>query len=364
MLWLTWRQFRVQAVTTAAVLAAAAVVLVITGIEVRDRAAAVGLPGCHAAHDCEQRATDLINQLQTSHVIFNVGVLLLYAVPALIGMFWGAPLIAREFETGTYRIAWNQSVSRDRWLATKLGLAGIAAVATAGLLSLLITWWAGPIDQAMTFAGPSAGRLAPVIFGARGIAPIGYAAFALVLGVLLGVLLRRTLPAMALTLVAIAAIQIVWPNWVRPHLISPAVARAPLGTEVDEFIISGANNQVTVVGAWHRPGAWVLSNQTITPAGHAFTGPAASACLKGSQQQCNAWLASKDLRQLVTFQSASRFWALQWYDTAVFVLLALVLAFCCAWRIRRRSALLLPVWISRKGQMTAVPGSEPVLPAR
>jgi hypothetical protein len=79
----------------------------------------------------------------------------------------------------------------------------------------------------------------------------------------------------------------------------------------------------------------VLSNQTITPAGRTFTGPAPAACLQGTQQQCAAWLASKDLRQLVTFQPASRFWAFQWYEVAIFVLLAVALAAFCAARIKR-----------------------------
>ena len=43
---------------------------------------------------------------------------------------------------GTFRLAWNQSVTRTRWLAVKLGLIGLAAMATAGLLSLMVTWWA------------------------------------------------------------------------------------------------------------------------------------------------------------------------------------------------------------------------------
>ena len=52
--------------------------------------------------------------------------------PALIGIFWGAPLVTRELEAGTFRLAWNQSVTRARWMAVKLGLIGLAAMATAG----------------------------------------------------------------------------------------------------------------------------------------------------------------------------------------------------------------------------------------
>jgi hypothetical protein len=32
-------------------------------------------------------------------------------------MFWGAPLVAGELESGTFRLAWTQDVSRVRWLA-------------------------------------------------------------------------------------------------------------------------------------------------------------------------------------------------------------------------------------------------------
>ena len=113
-----------------------------------------------------------------------------------IGVFWGAPLIAREFETGTYRLAWTQSVTRTRWLAVKLGVVGLASIAVAGLLSLMVTWWSSPIDRV------NADRFRLGIFAERDIVPIGYAAFAFALGVTAGLLIRRTLPAMAATLVA------------------------------------------------------------------------------------------------------------------------------------------------------------------
>src|SRR5207247_399934 len=90
--------------------------------------------------------------------------------PALIGIFWGAPLLTRELETGTYRVAWTQSVTRSRWLLTKLGLVGLATVTVAGLLMLTITWWYRALD--------SVGTNQYSVFDSRDIAPIGYAAFA------------------------------------------------------------------------------------------------------------------------------------------------------------------------------------------
>ena len=124
---------------------------------------------------------------------------LVLIVPVVIGMFWGAPLVARELETGTFRLAWTQSVTRLRWLLVKLGLVGLASAVVGGLLSLMVSWWFSPIDKV------SANRFSPAAFGMHGFVPAGYALFAFVLGATVGVLFRRTLPAMAVTLVGFIA---------------------------------------------------------------------------------------------------------------------------------------------------------------
>ena len=242
MIRLTWRQFRAQAITAAGALIVMAILLAATGPGVGSAYISSGLSACHAS--CATIASNFIGSVgSVDHILFG-SIVLMYLAPALMGLFWGAPLIAREFEDGTYRIAWNQSVTRTRWTLVKLGLIGLAAIATAGLLSLMVTWWASPIDHAASLAGgpvqvakqAAAGghagatwfvlaRLAPPIFAARGVAPLGYAAFAFALGVTAGVLLRRTLPAMAVTLVVFAVIQVVVPNVVRPHLLPPRMPR-------------------------------------------------------------------------------------------------------------------------------------------
>ena len=112
-------------------------------------------------------------------------------------MFSGAPLAARELETGTFRLAWTQGVTRTRWLAAKLAIAGIAA---AELFSLMVNWWASPIHKAMSRYNP----FTPDSFH-TGVAPAGYAAFAFALGVTAGLFIRRTLPAMAVTLAVFTA---------------------------------------------------------------------------------------------------------------------------------------------------------------
>ena len=144
--------------------------------------------------------------------------------PALVGLFFGAPLIARELETGTFRLAWTQSVTRKRWLAVKLGLVGLAAMAIGGLLTWMVDWWASPLDAV------NQNRFGVANFGFHGVAPIGYAAFAFALGATAGVLLRRTVPAMAVTLVGFAAARLAVTYWVRPNLASPLHESLPLST--------------------------------------------------------------------------------------------------------------------------------------
>jgi ABC-2 family transporter protein len=347
MIWMTWRQFRVQGIVAAAALAVLAVLLAVTGIQLAHMYDSSGLPACLGHGGCGSLVRSFTSELNASALykpLFFAGLAVLYGTPALIGLFWGAPLIAREFEAGTYRLAWNQGVTRTRWLAVKLGLIGAAAMATTGLFSLMISWWASPIDQVVSAdsgdGGGAAGftRLQPLVFDARGIAPVAYAAFAFALGVAFGVLLRRTLPAMAAALASFAAVQIAWPNLVRPHLITPVRQVRPLDlNHINELLISDGSNHMTVVSAADKAGAWLLSNSTIGANGRLFTGPAPAACGPSHPfRACTAALARLHLRQVLTYQPASRFWAFQWYEAAVFLAAAIALAGFCFWWVRRR----------------------------
>jgi hypothetical protein len=208
----------------------------------------------------------------------------------------------------------------------------------------MTSWWASPLYQAAQKGGGnsfSINKIAPPLFGATGIAPVGYAAFAFALGVAAGVLIRRTIPAMAVTLVIFAAVQVVMPLLIQPHLISPARLTAPFNANTaNEIMISSPGNTMTVVGNFSGPAAWVLSNQTITPSGKVFTGPAPSACVSSSAppQECTNSLNKLHLRQLITYQPASRYWPMQWLELAIYLVLAAGLSVLCVWQVRRRRA--------------------------
>ena len=193
MIWLAWRQFRAQA------------------LHGGDRPGPAGRRGCSppgpawptstptgspgARSDCGQFMDGFVDQHQRALLALTALVLL---VPALLGLFWGAPLVARELDAGTHRLVWNQSVTRSRWLTVKLVLVGSAGAAVAGLVVWGVDRWSTPLDAASQHDP----RLPMAMtFAASGVVPLAYAVFAFALGVTVGMLTKRVIPAMAITLV-------------------------------------------------------------------------------------------------------------------------------------------------------------------
>ncbi len=340
MIWLTWRQFRVQALTAAAALAAFAILLAATGPHLASRYAASAITGCHGS-TCLTAAITFLSQLQATSpypIVYLLGIGLILVAPAILGIFWGAPLIARELETRTSALAWTQSITRTRWLMVKLTLTGLAAMAVTEALSLMFAWWADPIGKAIDLGGStslfSGGRFSSLIFATHGITPLGYAAFAVTLGTATGAHIRRTVPAMAVTLAIFAAAQLAMPLGVRPHLIPPDHTVAT----IDSARLDFGNLTATVVPG--QPGAWILSSGAINAAGQTVnTLPAAcQAAFSGLKPSSSpsACMESRGFREAITYELASRYWPLQWIETGIFLALALALAGFCFWRLGRR----------------------------
>jgi ABC-type transport system involved in multi-copper enzyme maturation permease subunit len=342
MIWLTFRQFRTQALAALVLLAAAAIYFLITGLQMH-HAYAADLLSCTPQDDCG----NVLNQLQQKYDnAFHLTELLVIVAPALIGIFWGAPLIGRELETGTHQLAWNQSVMRTRWLAAKLAGVGIASIATAGLLSYLLTWWAGPLDQI------NGNRFGAMTFSTRDIVPLAYAAFAFALGTTAGLLLRRTLPAMAVTLAVFIGIQILVPTTIRPNLLPSTTVTFPVNQAVagqaDGIYMSGGGSEIYLSGLPVPQGAWVISappmedsSGQVAPAyNHLNCFPPPTPGMGKSSGpdigQIVACLAGLDLHETVTYQPASHYWPLQWYETGIFLGLTALLSGSCFWWIRRR----------------------------
>ena len=350
----SWRQFRTQAVIGGAGLVVLGVILLITGphlVSIYDTAVAQCRASGGASSDCNNPVISTYSKLQV------LATALVLIVPVLIGMFWGAPLIARELETGTFRLAWTQSVSRMRWLLVKLGLVGLASAVVAGLLGLMVTWWYSPIDKV------NQNRFGTAAFGLHGFVPAGYALFAFALGATTGLLFRRTLPAMAVTLVGFVVARWSVGFWIRPHFMTPVTKSFgidPNGALGFSESVAGGSLQF-MAGPPDIPNALIVSTGVVNNAGQAPTsaflqkacpnlpgvngppspvqGGQAKAALSGNGQQafqqCITTISSK-FHEVATYQPANRFWVFQTYETLLFVVASAALAGLCVWWVRRR----------------------------
>jgi hypothetical protein len=327
MIWLTWRQFRVQALIGVVVAACFGAYLVVLGRQIR--AGYDTAVGCGAGCGLDAARDTLGNDYFTTLLLCGFVIVL---VPALAGAFWGAPLVARELETGTHRLVWNQGVTRGRWLAVKLGLVTLAGVVLTTTLSTLLTWAASPYDRLI------GGRFDPLVFPTRNIVPLGYAVFAVVAGTTIGRLTRRTVTTMALTLAAFAALQILLPAAIRPHL-EPAVTEqvtydASAAVEGARINIKGG---IAKIEGYAKPGAWVLSASTglLDSAGKPLSGSVVARCSSGDHDRDVACYTAQKTHFVVQYQPADRYWTFQWLELVTYLLLAGALAAFAFWRIPR-----------------------------
>ncbi|HJZ28193.1 MAG TPA: hypothetical protein VJ370_18095, partial [Streptosporangiaceae bacterium] len=208
MTWLVWRQHRIQFLVGVALLAAFAVLIVITGVQVADQYHAAQV-ACAAGHGCQHPGGLFLGSHAVGFLIIST-----LGAPALVGLFVGAPLVAAEAEAGTTQFAWMQSVTRRRWLTVKIGWILLAAAVWGGVISALVTWWEGP-NNALQLNMFDPGR-----FDIMGIVPVAYSLFAVALGIAAGTLLRRTLPAIAVTLAGFIAARALIALLLRPHYMS------------------------------------------------------------------------------------------------------------------------------------------------
>jgi len=324
MTWLTWRQHRAQLYVGAAVLAALTVVLLITGLQMASQYHSA-LTACAVNHNCG----NLPNTLFLGNHVVGFLVILTIGVPGLLGLFWGAPLVAAELESGTTQFTWTQSITRKRWLAVKTGWVLLAAAAWGGAVSALVTWWSGP-NNALQLDAFQANR-----FDIQGIVPVGYALFAVALGIAAGTLIRRTLPAMAVTLGVFIAVRVVIAQVVRPHYMT---AVTTLDSVATGYVPRGSYLQLSqgILG----PNGQAISSNTNGPVvdGVPATG-APAACqplINRGSPGATSCLVAHGYHGFVTYQPASRYWAFQGIETGIFVVLAAALIALTATVLLRR----------------------------
>jgi hypothetical protein len=320
MIWLTWRQHRIQAAAAAGVVTTLAIFLVVTGRQMDSYLHSTGLAACLS----RDSSCDALSQLfQNRYGTLLGGIAYLNLLPLLAGVFWGAPLLAREFEQGTDVLVWTQTVSRRRWLAVKLTTFVAAAVVASVGSSLLLGWWLRPFGELGVHSGQS--RIQPNVFDVQGIVPVGYTFYAFALGAAAGTLIRRTVPAMAVTVGGFLAARL-GIQAVRGHLLPPLRA---------VYALVSPNGNVSLGGPLAGPRNWVIESTTINHSGHVVPGQAVlQTCgadvTPRAAAQC---VTSHGYRQLDIYQPLSRFWPLQGIEFAIFTTLAIVLLSATIWTV-------------------------------
>jgi ABC-type transport system involved in multi-copper enzyme maturation permease subunit len=302
MTFLIWRLHRAHAIVAAVVIAAVTALIVPSGI-------AIANSYHHAVMNCSVNHVgcgDIGSIVFGSNGVFTSLVQdLAMAFPLVLGILWGAPLVAGEFEAGTEDIAWTQGVTRGRWVLTNLGWALLVAAAWGGALAALFTWWRGP-DNAVD------GPVKFIYFDIQGVAPIAYAVFAMALGIAAGALFRRVVPAITTTLVAFLAVRIVTALVLRPQFavaknVSPLAGVPPLSWSISADILPSA--------------------AASTACANAAKGPQGLSCL-----------AAHGAYEHITYLPASRFWSVQGAESGIFLVLALALAIFTYWSVTTREA--------------------------
>jgi hypothetical protein len=326
MTWLVWRQHRQQVLAAVVALLAVALFLVPTGRQMRAAFDDLGLGTCLRATPQTELVTadtgclPLSEEFSGRFQSLGLVSLLLLFLPALVGLFWGAPLVARELEHGTHRLVWTQGVTRLRWATVKLGLVGGGVALVAAAYTLLVGWWIAPLNDATGY------RFTWLFFDQQGPVLVGYALFALALGVLAGTLTGKVLPAMAVTLGGFLATRVAVALLLRPRFLPPLRRAYPVvgatATESNPLI-----------------GDWVISRGVYSAQGGKLTpGSGAQAlCDQTDAAQCIAKYGVGAYNQDL-FQPAARFWLFQGIETALFVALAVVLVLVAIHLIRRRTA--------------------------
>ena len=331
MIWASWRQQRLQLITLLGLLVVGVGAIVLLRSSMLDSITSAQLTACvtQPLQDCAVPEAAKAFQEEWSNPL-DMARLLIICVPALIGVFIGAPLFARELEQGTYVLAFTQSVSRTRWMLSKLVIALVPALVVLIALQYLVTWW---LSAAGTLGPLKNGAFTALNFGITNASPVGYALFAFALGTFLGVVSRRTLVAMTAGLGAFVVVRFALSGLVNSLVPTQRVEGTP-------------DRQLTV----HEDGSLVLADGYLDTAGQPVPEDKVNALIQAckttpsgagtpeSQQEFLACLPKSGLaKQYADIIGESQAWQVHLADAAIFGVLAVLLLAGTAWVLRRQN---------------------------
>jgi ABC-type transport system involved in multi-copper enzyme maturation permease subunit len=219
--WLAWRQHRKQFVVAGIFLVLFAAFMIPTGLNFW-HTYQHALSTCGSTDTCNQLNGELF-QSTIDNLLLHLVPVAIMLIPIVLGLFWGVPLLTKEYAEGTNKLVWTQSISRRKWLSIKLVWVLVGAAITAGAFAALDTWWS------KTGNALNLDRFQTLQFSGQGIVPVAYAVFAVALGIMFGAWFKRTMVALGVTLFLLIAIVLVGvPNFVRPHYITPTTYNASI----------------------------------------------------------------------------------------------------------------------------------------
>jgi hypothetical protein len=333
MIGITWRQHRFTLAGAAVLLSALAVSLWLAGMSLHDAYAAA--VACHPVSSaaCQNLITTFDTSANT-HFMGDKGPggVLLQLVPALVGAFVGAPVLARELETGTFRYAWTQGFGRWRWALAKLVLLAVVLAAATCACGALVSWYYQPLFNT-GHQGTGLYETSPLVtlIGLREVTFPAWTLAAFTIAALGGMLIRRVVPAIVATLAVYAGLVFATAAFFREHYLTPLV------TSSLTFNLPGAST-VWSISQWSTKGGRFayganppdsLVNQFCSSIPANKIGPAGFA-------PC---LAQHGYTQWTSYQPASRFWPFQWIEGGWLLMLSALLIAVIIWLVRRRAAL-------------------------
>jgi hypothetical protein len=312
MAWVTWRQHRAQLVGAAGLLVALAAAAFGTRLPIqaafhRESLAACLPPAARSGCDI------IVPHFEAEFGGLVTALRALAVLPVLAGLFVGAPLLARELELGTHRFAWTQGVTRRRWLLSKTVWLAAGTLLAGAVASVVVMWWRSPYDTLE-------GRIGPSSFDIEGLVVPAYALFALALGVLAGLVFRRTVAAMTATLLTFGATRFLVLEFVRPHFMTP-LHRAVLATDTGR-----------------QAGDWVLSDTLVDGGGRQITAAREDLAVLHAQHagiDPHTYIVTLGWKRLISYQPAGRFWTFQLFEAGLFVGLAVLVILLTVWLVRR-----------------------------
>jgi hypothetical protein len=323
--WVAWRRYRTTIAATILALAAVGSYLVIDGKHIRSAYAAY--VHCRPVHSapCEFAWQNLHDGYAQPGFL---GILLLF-LPAVIGAFAGAPVLARELETGTFRYAWTQGVGRTRWALTAIVPGAAAVTGVMGAFGALASWHNRPLVQ----AGINP-RLRSTDFPVTGLAAAGWALLGFALGVVAGLVWRRVIAGLATALAAWFGLALLTADVLRPHYLTQLTTSS--------LRIGGRN--VTFDQWWDKGGVRVSNaeiNSVLRKIGfQEVSGGGKVTVHPGSQSGVDPYqyLVQHGYTQVTSYQPDSRYWTFQWIEFGWLTALAVLLLGAGLWLVRRRPA--------------------------